>query len=75
MTDKGLKHLLNEMSGINTKYMTVKEFRDWLNEIIDEGHGDKELWFGYDGNYAYTAYNKRIYEVDGNDVVIKENDV
>ena len=75
MTDKGLKHLLNEISGYNTTYMTVKEFRDWLNEIIDEGHGDKELWFGYDGNYAHTAYNKRIYEVDGNDVVIKENDV
>ena len=54
MTEKGLKHL--------------------LNEIIDEGHGDKELWFGYDGNYAHTAYNQRIYEIDGNDVVIKECD-
>ena len=54
--------------------MTVKEFRDWLNEIIDEGHGDKTLWFGYDGNYAHTAYNQRIYEVDGNDILIEEED-
>ena len=74
MTEKGLKHILNEMSGIQTKYMTVTEFRDWLNEIINDGHGDKELWFGYDGNYAHTAYAKKIYEIEGNDVVIKEDD-
>ena len=72
MNKKGLKHLLNEMTGTQIKNMTVKEFRDWLNEMIVDGHGDKELWFGYDGNYVYTAYHKRKYDVVGNEVRIKE---
>lgn len=42
------------------KKITVKEFRDFLNKMIDDGYVDNELAFGYDSNYACCSYHAPI---------------
>ena len=40
--------------------LTVKSIRDVLNELVELGYGDYELWIGYDSNLAYTGFTDDI---------------
>lgn len=40
--------------------LTVKSARDVLNELVELGYGNYELWIGYDSNLAYIGFSDNI---------------
>lgn len=66
-----VKHLQLEYDDVGD--LTVKSARDVLNELVELGYGDYELWIGYDSNFAYTGFTDDIEISEKNrTVMVKE---
>lgn len=53
------------------KGVTAKEMKAILNNLIRQGHGDKELCFGFDSNCVYTATDG-YFDIDKDTIWFKE---
>lgn len=50
--------------------MTVYELNELTLRLILKGHGNKEIWQGYDCNYAFEDIGKRLVIRDGEIILL-----